>query len=52
MIKLDEKAKFIKKKYLNKRYIFGPSSPIDEETQNVVSRIFQNKTFLVIFKIQ
>ena len=35
-IKLDEHAKYLKKKYLSRRYFFGSNSPIDEETQNKV----------------
>jgi hypothetical protein len=33
---IDEKARMLRRKYLNKKYFFSKNGPIDEETQNMV----------------
>lgn len=34
--RIEEHAKMLKRKYLNKKYFFSQTGPIDHETQNIV----------------
>jgi hypothetical protein len=34
--RMNDESVNIKRKYLSRRYLFGPRSPIDDETQNAV----------------
>ena len=36
--KIEAHAKMLKMRYLNKKYFFAKKGPIDEETQNIVSK--------------
>jgi hypothetical protein len=42
--KRDQKARDIKKSYLNKKYFFGPNSPAGKEGQDKVNKTKQNTT--------
>ncbi len=46
--RLDTQARSLKKKYFSRRYLFGPTSPIDEETQNKV--IFESFISICYFE--
>jgi hypothetical protein len=42
----------LRKKYLNKKYLFSKNGPLDEETQNIVSQaqivLFEPKLYQII----
>ena len=46
--KRDQKAKDIKKSYLNKKYFFGPNSPAGKEGQDKVTVVAVAVAFVVV----
>jgi len=47
---IEEHARMLRKKYLNKKYLFSKNGPLDEETQNLVSQalnlfFYKNQNF-------